>query len=127
MNPVFVKFFESLALAIAPILAAALAAYLVTLAAKIWKQIKTDRPDIAYILLAGARMAVQAAEQAGLAGLIENKKAYALDFLENYLKTQGIPINIKLLDAAIEAAVYNEFKKFKNEGVPELESGDVPV
>ena len=58
---------------------------------------------------------VYAAEQNGLAGLIENegraKKAYVLDRLQSYLNAKNIKVDVKTLDALIEAAVYEAFKK----------------
>lgn len=59
--------------------------------------------------LAGiAKVAVLAAEQSGLSGLIEDKKNYAIRVAEQMLEERGIKIDLDTLTAAIEAAVLNE-------------------
>lgn len=58
-----------------------------------------------------AENAVHAAEQAGLSGLVKDKKAYALNIAEKWLATKNINIDLHLIDAAIEAAVWQEINK----------------
>ena len=58
-----------------------------------------------------ARMAVLAAEQAGLSGVIEDKKEAALSYASEILRQKGLNIDIVALDAAIEAAVADELNR----------------
>jgi len=60
-----------------------------------------------------AVFAVMAAEQAGAAELIKDKKVYAFDIAERWLELRGIKIDLDLIDAAIEAAVYEKFNAGK--------------
>lgn len=62
-------------------------------------------------LMAVASMAVMAAEQAGLAGLVSDKKAAAIDFAEALLADRGMTVDLNALDAAIEAAVADELNR----------------
>ena len=48
-----------------------------------------------------------------LAGLITDKKLYALSFAQKWLASRGVTIDLTALDAAIEAAVWAEFNKDK--------------
>ena len=61
------------------------------------------------------KVAVRAAEQAGAAGLIHDKRAYAFNVAEKWLKARGVTLDIDLIYAAIEAAVYKEFNESKAE------------
>lgn len=59
------------------------------------------------------KIAVFAAEQVyqGVSGA--EKKAYALQIAEDYLKKHNVTIDLDALDAAIEAAVFSELNKWK--------------
>ncbi len=70
---------------------------------------KHYQPELTAYLTECATFAVRAAEQSALAGLIENKKQYALEVGEKWLATKGIIIDLHLLEAAIEKAVLDEF------------------
>lgn len=59
-----------------------------------------------------ARTAVLAAEQAGLAGLIVDKKEAAVSYAQAMLADRGMSIDVSALDAAIEAAVANELNRY---------------
>jgi precorrin isomerase len=65
-----------------------------------------------------ARTAVYAAEQAGAADLIEDKKDYAIEVAEMWLESKRLPIDIEMIEAAIEAAVYSEINKDKAAPLP---------
>lgn len=58
-----------------------------------------------------ATVAVQAAEQAKVAGYIADKKAYAIDFCQKWLKRNNLNIDLSLISSAIEAAVLEQFNK----------------
>lgn len=78
-------------------------------AGKVWREFKEKQPDLAAALEQGANFAVVAAEQAGLGKLTEDKKAYALEALNAWLSMRGLSIDTKLIDAAIEKAVHDNF------------------
>lgn len=113
MDDFWYKLIENILLAFLPVLASLAAGALFAWLRKTWAQFKAEKPDAAWILEQAASMAVAAAEQAGAAGYITDKKNYALDMAQAYLDAQGIKINLDLLDAAIEAAVFNEINKGK--------------
>ena len=58
-----------------------------------------------------AKTAVLAAEQMGLGGLIEDKKAAAIQMAQTMLNDRGIQVDVSALDAAIEAAVAAELNR----------------
>jgi len=105
------KFVEALLLALAPVLASLLAAWLLAVARKAWAEFKAVEPGPAYWIEEIASIAVRAAEQAGMAGYVEDKKAYALHVAERWLAAKGVHIDLELIDAAIEAAVWEELNK----------------
>lgn len=72
-------------------------------------QAKEYQPQLTDWIVMSAEFAVKAAEQSGLAGLIEDKKQYALSVAEAWLETKGIRVDLHLLDAAIEKAVLDNF------------------
>lgn len=65
----------------------------------------------AWALEQAAEIAVRAAEQSKLAGLIKDKKTYAITIAEKYLGERGLAIDLDVLDAAIEAEVQRRFGK----------------
>lgn len=75
----------------------------------LWEEAKAWSPTITEMLEEAAKFAVIAAEQAGAAGLIQDKKEYALDIATDWLAEHNIDINLELLSAAIEKAVAEEF------------------
>ena len=68
-----------------------------------------------YIVQEAVRIAVLAAEQSGLAGLIgkeyKGKKEYAIALAENWLLEYGVTIDLNVLAGMIEAAVMEEFNR----------------
>lgn len=113
MDDFWYKLIENLLIAFLPVLASLAVGALYAWARKTWAQFKEHSPDIAYILEEAASMAVMAAEQAGAAGYITEKKEYALGIAQAFLNAKGIKIDLALLDAAIEAAVYKELNSNK--------------
>ena len=73
------------------------------------------QPDLTYEVMKVTRLAIAAAEQAGAANLINDKKKYALNIAEKWLSDAGIKIDLDLISAAIEAAVFAEFNRDKSE------------
>lgn len=109
------KFIESFLVAIIPVFIPLLAAWLLPKAIGAWAKLKEESKIDPWILEQIVSLAVKAAEQSQLGGLITDKKAYALDFATLWLKERGIKLDLALLDGAIEAAVLDEFNKNKAE------------
>ena len=118
MDDFWYKLIENILLAFLPVLASLAAGALFAWLRKTWAQFKAEKPDIAWILESAASMAVAAAEQAGAAGCITDKKNYALGVAQAYLDAKGVKIDLALLDAAIEAAVFNQL----NSGKPAIKA-----
>ena len=97
-----------------PIVAVAIISVLVSWAKLLWQKARLWNPDATDLLEEAAKVAVTAAEQAGAAYLINDKKAYAMDIAEKWLGQHGIYLDIELIDAAIEAAVYQQFNSDKS-------------
>ena len=91
--------------AILPILATALTGWALAQARLAWGKFAETKPDVAHFLAQAAAFGVGAAEQMGLAELIDDKKSYALQIAEDWLALKGIKVDLHLLDAAIEKAV----------------------
>jgi biotin operon repressor len=85
----------------------------VALAKKLWAEAKATNPDLFAEVERIAIMVVDAAEQAGISTIIEDKKQYALELAEQFLALQGIKVDLDLVAAAIEAAV----KAMKDDGL----------
>lgn len=84
----------------------------------LWKRVeevrnrfKTQSPYLYSKIMDVAELVVKAAEQAKLAGLIEDKKEYAIRTAEAWLEKEGIKVDLDILDSAIEAAVFKFFSK----------------
>jgi hypothetical protein len=100
---------EQVLLAVLPLLAVALAGWLVAQGKLAWVRAKEYAPNLMGALAEAAAFAVQAAEQSKLAGLIVDKKAEALTVAELYLQSLGFKVDLHLIDAAIEKAVFEAF------------------
>lgn len=107
------KFLEQLALAAIPVVVPFVVAWLIAQTRKALSAIKKQNADVGYVIENAAAMAVAAAEQANVAGMVTDKKLYALDAAEKMLAAQGIKIDLDLLSAAIESAVYLELNRGK--------------
>lgn len=76
------------------------------------QKLENSKPQLAWAIKQAVSLAVQAAEQAELAGYIEDKKEYAMGIAESWLDQNGWDeIDIVMLDAAIEAEVLKLFTK----------------
>lgn len=66
-----------------------------------------------------AKEAVKAAEQAGAAGFIQDKKKYAIDFIERWMQDNWkMDLDIDLIADAVEAAVFEELNYMRE--IPHL-------
>lgn len=106
---------QGLLLAFMPVLASMVAAWLFAQVKSAWLNFKEDHAANYWVIEGIASIAVKAAEQAAVAGLIAEKKDYAVEIAQQYLLERGLKINLDVIEAAIEAAVYSEFNKVKSE------------
>lgn len=121
--PIVSKVLEAVLIAILPPLAAAMVAWMVAKAKEGWARAKRWNPTVTDLIEEAAKFAVRAAEQAGAAELIADKKAYALQIAESWLAQRNITTDLDLIDAAIEAAVLELFNEDKPEETPEKAFG----
>lgn len=97
-----------------PPVLALLAVYANRVSAALVKRIEGEIGTQNFELLKSmAQEAVHSAEQLGLTDMIENvgeqKKAYAMRYMQDMLASRGVQINLNEIDAAIEAAVNKTF------------------
>ena len=107
--PVFSKVIEAILIAILPPLVAFLVSIGLAYAKRVWGDLKQRYPSVTDLVEQAAVFAVQAAEQAGAAELIKDKKQYAIQIAEAWLEANHITTDIDLIDAAIEKAVLELF------------------
>ncbi len=88
-----------------PILVVAGASWLIGKTLEVFRKLKDTNPNLYEILKAVSERAVLAAEQVYKSGQGEEKKQYALNTAEQYLKAKGIKLDLDVIDAYIEAAV----------------------
>jgi len=69
-------------------------------------KIKAENPDVFEQLEWFAQAAVIAAEQANVKGLIADKKQYAIEVVETWLKQYNLNVDVLAIDAAVEKAVF---------------------
>ena len=100
-----------------PPLAVALVALVIAWIRKVEKGLSADVMDSINLAV---MMAVNAAELAGAAQLIADKKEYALDLAQQYLAKQGIKLDLSLLDGMIESAVKTQINWDETEPVPNV-------
>lgn len=111
--PVLSKVIEAILIAILPPLVVALITFLIVKAKEAWARAKAWNPLVTEYLEKAAKFAVQAAEQAGAAELIKDKKEYAIQIAEAWLAANHITTDLHLIDAAIEKAVLELFNSGK--------------
>jgi len=99
-----------------PFLAVALTGWALAQMRLAWGKFEATKPDVAYFLEQAGRFAVDAAEQMGLVGLIDEKKTYALQIAEDWMALKGVKVDLHLIEAAIEAAVLeaNQIKEMRD-------------
>ena len=107
--PILSKVIEAILIAILPPLAVVIVSAAVAYAKKQWDDVKLRYPTVTELIEDAAVFAVQAAEQAGAAELIKDKKEYAIQIAEAWLEANHITTDIDLIDAAIEKAVLELF------------------
>ena len=104
-------FLEILLAALLPVAVGFAVAYLKALTEKKLAEIKSEWPDAFSVVEMIASQVVRAAEQAGVAGFVDDKKKYALEMAEKWLLQYDLDIDLDLISAAIEAEVMRQFKK----------------
>lgn len=108
------EFLQSFLEIVLPVLATALAGLAVALITKVVGELKAKLNDEQeWIINQAIKSSVMAAEQANIAGAVKEKKEYALNIAKQWLLSKGITMDLNILDARIEAAVYDEFNREK--------------
>jgi len=102
-------FVQAMLLATAPVLGVFLVKAVIAWGQKLAAQAKEAQPDLFSQVEWIAKTAVKAAEQSGAVTLGQEKKAYAINAIEKWLAEKGLTLDIDLIDAAVEAAVFEEF------------------
>jgi hypothetical protein len=110
---------QAVALVALPLLAKYAVSWMTAQREYLEKQARAYAPDEMDILIEAARMAVGAAEQSKLAGLVEDKKQYAIGVVEQWLSTKGFVVDLHLIEAEIERQVGLQFPKPVNLPTPE--------
>lgn len=106
------EFAMGLLVLILPVLAGFAVAALKALAKKWLAEIENSKPTMYYYLREAVKIAVRAAEQSSLSGLIKDKKLYAIETAQAFLVEHGWDeIDVAVLEAAIEAEVLKQFPK----------------
>jgi len=100
-------FLQNVLMSVGVVAAVSLIGVAVAWTKKLWAEAKATNPDLFAEVERIAIMVVDAAEQAGVTAIIEDKKEYALDLAEKFLALQGIVVDLDIVVAAIEAAVKN--------------------
>ena len=117
MTPELAATLETLLTWVLPPLVVFILAKIAEAAVSAWQFAQVNRPDLAAVLTEAARLAVLAAEQNGLVAALKkqayDKKTEAIRYVESYLAAHGIKLNLSVIDAAIEAAVFQEFNREK--------------
>lgn len=108
---VFSSFAMQILLYLMPVVASLVAAWVFAKAKAAWNQFKQEQPTLVDYLEEFAVFAVHAAEQAGMGGLIKDKREYAFQVIEKLLAEKGIKVDVDLIYAAVEKAVLDEFNK----------------
>jgi len=115
---IFAEQFMSVVL---PVLVSALAVLAVAKIKQVVANIKSKlSEEMAWALDEAVVAAVNAAEQANLAGFITDKKEYAIDVAQEWLEFRGFKIDLAVIVAKIEAAVWTELNRsnpLKNESL----------
>ncbi len=68
-------------------------------------EIKTETPEVYETMKAVCERVVRAAEQIYTSGRGQEKKQYAIDAVQKYLKANNITLDLSLIEPFIEAAV----------------------
>lgn len=104
--PVVVGIVNAILMTLLPVLAAALIAAVVGWTRKEFALLKQAQPQLCAQMEMYAKIAVAAAEQAGAADIISDKKEYAIDIVSGWLEQTGWGgVNVNLIAAEIERQV----------------------
>lgn len=120
--PIGISVLNAILMAALPALVVALIAAVVGFARKEWALFKAAQPGLAEKVAFYTRIAVQAAEQAGLAGLVKDKKEYAINIVILWMAQIGLNgIDVELIAAEVERQVRE--MNLNNETLLRINSG----
>lgn len=98
---------NAILLAALPTLAVALTGATLVWARKTWAEFRSTQPSVADLVAMYVRIGVEAAEQAGAAKSVANKKAYAMNVARLWLEKHGLGnVDIELISAEVERQVW---------------------
>ena len=75
-------------------------------AIQLYEEIKKNQPDFGLVLQTAVNQAVIAAEQTLSTEDGQKKKEYAIASVQDYLAQKGMPVDVSVIEDAIEATVY---------------------
>lgn len=96
---------QAVLVAVLPLVASWIRQFLKAKTEEAMKVAESYYPDLLSSLREAVNIAVQAAEQSGLSNKIADKKVYARDIVQKWLRARGVSLDLALIDAAIEAQV----------------------
>lgn len=82
-------------------------------ATELWLRIKENEPNVASVLEYTTRTAIFAAEQIFGSGHGEQKKDYAIAYINKFLADQGISVDSEIIINTIESAVWEHLNQYK--------------
>lgn len=111
---VLVKFAQDVLTLAAPIVAVFVVRWLKAKGDEVYAQLRqTVGEEKSFLLDSAVNYAVWAAEQLKLSGQIQDKKQFAIQFVQSYLAKRGVFLDVSEIAVAIEAAVYTELNAGK--------------
>ena len=108
-NVILSQVLQAVLIVVLPPIAVFIVKFLQTKIKVLWEEAQAWSPTITELVEQAARFAVVAAEQAGAAQLIKDKKEYAIQIAGDWLLEHGVDVNLELVSAAIEKAVLEYF------------------
>ena len=86
-------------------------------AGELWLKMKAQVPEIAEVLNFACQLATRAAEQEYGGKHGEEKKQYAIEFVQKYLAEHGLKVDVSVIASSIEASVFgmNGYKRYVEE------------
>lgn len=100
------KFLELLVVALAPVLLGYAIAWVKKKTSQLQAEMDAHLSDRQrWLVEATVETAVKAAEQMKLAKFIEDKKEFAIEYIQGVLDVNNIHLDLRVIEAAIEAAV----------------------
>ena len=111
------KLLEQVLAAMIPLLVPFICALIIAQIKVMLANLKAQRPDLAGLAEGAAKFAVLAVEQLKKSGAIESAeqaKIFAMESAQRWLTAKGVTVNLKLLDDAVESAVWEYINSWED-------------